>query len=875
MIKRNKKIIKALFISICIIVLSMNAFASNDEWLTVYTEDYSSSDEVITDGITKEGTSFSAEIKDEQLVVKSDALCYYRVQDAEIENLNSDANSHGMSVQIYNNSWVCTKIEDSGDGVVYTAKNTNGILVEEQGGLNSLGTVRIKTSTKTDRNNIMFNVDPSLFKSTDNSFIMKIKYYTPDGLDKLQLSYRDSRYDSKDKTVTVYDVGESDEVNQWNTKTINITDADFTKPVTTAVYNFRFTGIGNGAVYIHSIELYKAEDTVSDDAENSVLEQKISETPIYGNSKLEYDMILPSGVRCADDCVADENCITAEYNEGKNVMSVSMADSNNVEFSALLYELEGSNVNLYAKSSDEDGMNNNVLIYQGDIADRILSYSMELDMKEGTYLVEIYEDGEELTLIENGPFAVCNKEELELYCKTQYIKINHSNSSEALYSVFDNIKVSSQVNVDYESAAKDLDAINIPAEVREDFDLPVTGSINLSDISWESNDPAIEISGSLAIVTRSENEAIVTLKAIADCNGMVAEKEFEVVVKSLEGIYAAVADCNGYFESDGTITADATLVHPGTSGASSVTFAVLSIDSATGKICNSQYITYDITNIYGEMYLGPIRGMDAKGGNTVKCYLWDNNNKSFANNIPVVRNFKAESKVKGVGLSWEGYDDNTAIEFYEVYRNGEKIAEVSAEESNVSFLDKSATGSNNSYSVIPVDTNTNKGEEVADESKHGKIKMEYYLVPYGEGEAEINANGNGISMLLKTSETSAGYTKYNEKGRIIPSGKYIPLLVSDTMPKNNIAIEFTYKANANTKLQVLYNTNQGISEFAGDSHTVTESESGKWQIFTARLTDANLEIVTGKMNHAHFALQALGGEVLLNKIEIIELSKYE
>lgn len=878
MIKRKKSFIKNLLLSAVLLVcMCVNAAASDSEWNLVYTQSFDGApDAEFSTGITNESYSFSAQIKDEKLVMKSDALCYFRVQNPALDSLNSAENSHGISVETYGNRWVCSELAEPSNGAYYSGSNTNALLVKEQGGLNSLGTVLVKTNSGVTRTNIMFDVDSSLFESTDGITI-KIKYYTPDGYDRLRITYPNRSGSSS--TSTVYDTGRSGSVDTWHTVTKALDGADFTRNAHSD-YTFSLTANqtgtnGEGMVFIHSVELYKtAGSVVDEDAENTVFKQEIAQEQIYGNAKLTYDLTFPTDIPCAEACGQDVDCIVTEYNTGNNMVSFSLTDSNSIEFASIQYELEGTVASIYALSTNAGGDAEKNLLYNGNIADTQLTYTVTLNMKESTYTVSIENSGEPLALENNGPFTVYNKEDVGLYCNAKYIKINHNQSSKALLYEIDNIKVESQVDEDYEAAATDLDNIVLESVVKNDFTLPVQGDINESEIQWASFDSAITIVGNTAFVSRGEEDITVRLLAEATINGMTAEKEFYVTVKSWNGIYFEVPECYGEIESDGTISAGATVMHPGVTGATSITFAVFSIDSTTGKICNVEYDTKPVISTYGEMSFTSISGMASNGGNTVKCYLWDNNNKSLINNKPVVRELSAESKVKGAGLSWKGYDDNNAIEYYEIYRNGIKIAEVPSDGSDMRYVDASVVGKNNSYSVIPVDTNLNKGEEAVNPSKCGKIPMTYYLTPIGESEAEINGNGSGITMILRTSETGAGYTEYDVNGRKIPNGKYIPLVISGSAPKSDLVFKFTYKAEAGTKLQFLYNYQ--TMENTGDTYTVKASDMGKGSLeFVVKLPDITLESNNGKMNNAHFALQALNGSILLEKVEMIELSKYE
>ena len=82
------------------------------------------------------------------------------------------------------------------------------------------------------------------------------------------------------------------------------------------------------------------------------------------------------------------------------------------------------------------------------------------------------------------------------------------------------------------AAAKDIEELEVPSEVKADFTLPTTGTRG-STITWKSDNAAIAIDGGNATVTRpacSEGNAVVNLKATAVSGDDSATADFTVTV---------------------------------------------------------------------------------------------------------------------------------------------------------------------------------------------------------------------------------------------------------------------------------------------------------------------------------------------------------
>lgn len=86
---------------------------------------------------------------------------------------------------------------------------------------------------------------------------------------------------------------------------------------------------------------------------------------------------------------------------------------------------------------------------------------------------------------------------------------------------------------DSELAGEDRDALklNKTDAVIADFEVPTVGSVNGSEITWESsNDSVISIADGKAVVTRPDNDTVVTLTATIKCGEATVTKEFTVTV---------------------------------------------------------------------------------------------------------------------------------------------------------------------------------------------------------------------------------------------------------------------------------------------------------------------------------------------------------
>lgn len=190
--RRTSNYKKMLLSVVCLILcMSIHAYGSDT---VVFFQDFSGvSDQYLSSDMIPESKSgFSAEIKDEALVLKSDSMCYYRVDDAE--NLNGETNAHGMTLQCIPGV-VVTALESpitvGGREYDYRGPGNAAIHIAEIGGKNALmqstyvnlpaGADPGSVTNYTLRTNAArLVVDKNQFLDTDNDMMLELEYYTED-----------------------------------------------------------------------------------------------------------------------------------------------------------------------------------------------------------------------------------------------------------------------------------------------------------------------------------------------------------------------------------------------------------------------------------------------------------------------------------------------------------------------------------------------------------------------------------------------------------------------------------------------------------------------------------------------------------------------
>lgn len=879
--------------------VGVNVYAYDSDWKSVYSQDFSGvADSSLSESmITERKSTFSAEVKNSALELKSDSICYYRLEDTA--NLNGSSNAHGIKLQ-YQSDRIVRELETPivFEGVQYNhiAKGNNSICIDSAGGKNAFKQFTYINEDKWGSSELAkdvlrtnatrFIVDSSLFESTDNKLTVELVYYTEDAEDNwCNIFYIAPGY-PYGKEAKAYDSTTlaADGTGAWKSVKMELSDVDFTQKMAEG-NSIRVESTPGKINYFYSVAVYRTEDMVSAEASvNNTVEKKISDEAIYGNTKLTYDMTIPSDVDFTADC---------KYNSGHNMMSVSLMDGGKTEAATLLYDISDGTAKIYALSSDSGGAVQQNLVYDGDIADKELTYAITVSMKERTYSAEIFE-GDSVVGQTASPIAIKNQNSIEGSCRIQYLNIKHNPYSRALLSKFDNFDVSVQEDINYKNCISDANAIvlDVPSDnvVTDDFALPTLGSLHSSAIEWFSSDSsaiAVVDGGSRAKVTRSAaGDVSVTLTAEVTYEDYVLEKQFDITVKSLAGTYMSTENAEITTAPDGTVTADITLKNPGTAGAAQITFAVFSVDPATGDIRDRKTDSKAVTSTYGDLSFH-ISGLQRESGDKIVYHLWDENNISLVNNAPTkVSGLTLENKVKSINLSWdESYDDNNALDYYAVYRDGVLIAKCTDrqyKDRGASYLEK------HSYSVVPVDTNELCGGE--DTGEGCTVSMPYYLIPVGKTEVSINSNGFGINMAYRDDPARAAYTEYAEVTdasgettvcRYIPNNRYIGFYTDKSkINLKELAIDITY---LDREGKLIFQYNSVIPEGAQDGieYALKEIDCGEmtntntWKTLSIKIDDAQFR-ESLLMSGSDFCLLTRDGSgFYVKKAELVEAALYD
>ncbi|MBP3361256.1 MAG: hypothetical protein J6N52_10410 [Clostridia bacterium] len=896
--KTKYHIVKVLLAVISVFAVNMSAYA---DWDNIYQQDFSElSDSEVSELITESKSAFSAGVKNGALELKSDSLCYFRMDNTD--NLNGSSNVHGITLQYQNDRFV-TKLETPviyrGVQYDYIGKGNSSVCVD---GIENKNAIRQFTYINADKyadentpphdalrtNATRFVVDSGMFESTDNRLTVELMYYTDDA----PHNWCEIWYPSKDggsSSKQAYDAAtlSNDGTGAWRIARIELTDVDFTRKIdegNNIRNSIRVESAPGKTNYFYSIAVYRTDEAeCAASSENNVFEKKISDDDLYGNVKVTYDMTVPGGISCTDGC---------EYNSGRNRMSVDLLDSNKIGAASVVYDIKDGTASIYAVSSDDNGDVQYNLLYDGDIKDKAFTYTITTDMKNRTYTVEIFEGATTVGKTDT-PVGIMNKNIISGFCKIQYVNVKHNPYSKALLSIFDNVDVSVSEDMDYRYCVSDAEAIFLNTApdgiVTNDFDLPVSGSLYSSSIEWISSDEsaiAVADGGRRAEVKRGDENVSVTLTARVTYSDYCIERQFDFIVKSHAGTYMTVRAPEITTSQDGTVTARIVLKNPGTSGAEKINFIVMSVNSGTGDIHDRRIDSKTDIPIYGSLEFR-IDGLQKSAGDEIVWYLWDGNNISLANNAPSgLCGFKVENKVKSINLSWEAScDDYNAVDYYAVYRDGKLIAKCR----DTQYKDRQASYlENHSYSVVPVDTNEIAGEGGAGDGC--TIEMPFYLTPVGKTEVAINSNGNGISIAYRDDPARAAYTEDAEvtdadgettRCRYIPDSKYIGLYTDKTkINSKNVAIDFTY---LDTEGELIFQYNSVIPDGKDDGaeYALKEINCGKmtntntWKVLSVKLDDAQFR-ESLLLSGADFCLMTKNGSgVYVKKVELAEARLYE
>ncbi len=938
----KKSYIKNLILpAVLIAAIFSNVFASTDyEVITGAGDNFNRANGAITDGVTKaDAYGFSAEVKDNALVMKSDSLWYWRADNSAYStskdgnDLNKAENAKGIKVYTVLNdfSLVSDVCEADAGGYYYTSGSENiytnanyihagasgnTILPTNAGGLDALGVIYYhRQSTKADRaNDTAFIVDENVIEELGANPIVKVKWYAvADTEDEnaaatdvsASILYRTN--DSITYNTPLVDglpEGTSFQLNTWLESTIS-TNIDWRNYNGGHFWFSNQTG-GKTGVYIHSVELQAAN--APDPMPQNSYTKELYSSPIRKNTRVEFDMTLPSDESVVSSCSQAEATSTtvcgAVYNADSSSMYVSLLNGEKTEGAKIKLDLaDDGTFDVY----DETGT---TLIAEDLSVGTKYTYSLTLDLDENQLVVEIKEGD----TVEGSETFVTGFD-----CHTQYIKFTYD-AVGGVMAVVDDIKVFGKDNPKYLQCVEDaenLTAISQGDVMAEDFELPLFATNSTIDWSVKSGGSYLSIDGNLAELSRDVEDRDVTLTATFTHNedsNVVYEYDITIVVKGVEGLKVE-SDVEASI-SAGNVVATAEVKYPKTTGAQSVTFAVFAIGE-DGEITSRASDTQTTTSDYDVLNFN--LNFDAAGGTAVKYYLWDENDKPIVNNKPVVSEVSAASVARGAALTWNGYDDFDAIGAYEIYRDGVKIDTVSADvveaeavSSNLSginakYVDETAEiGVEYEYAVLPIDSNDVKGDKVEKDEdgnsyKAKKVPFTYYIVLDGANESTINSSAKGINIRMGA-DTQENYTLdgasngANRPSRYINnSGRkhFLNLVTTEFIGdkyKTPVAVRFTIYALSEFTVETHYNqqgpggtdaTDTNHFYWNGPTLDIDSSKVGKWIEFDVTFEDPafGTSQAAGKFSNGHFGLSTTAGEtergIFVSKVEMIELEKYD
>ncbi len=175
-------------------------------------------------------------------------------------------------------------------------------------------------------------------------------------------------------------------------------------------------------------------------------------------------------------------------------------------------------------------------------------------------------------------------------------------NAEQLNLIVNNIIKSRLANLEDERiyiVNEDYNNINVSSEVENNFVLPTTGA-NGSIITWESNNEAIAINESDALVTRGDDDITVTLKASIKYGGYSNTKEFNVTVikRELTAREKVELDKDSLLLSSYEVEDDFTLP---TEGANGSTITWQSNDSHISIVGSSALVSRDNVDVDVEL----------------------------------------------------------------------------------------------------------------------------------------------------------------------------------------------------------------------------------------------------------------------------------
>lgn len=495
--------------------------AVEGEWRNIYSQNFDSENEgALPDENMPEITrSFSAEVSNGALEVKSSNECMWSLEDTSA--LNADANAKG--IRVLNNSEIKKSdtpkvVTGVGSFDYYCGSGDTGYFIEEIGGKNAIKMFSYyRDSAAARTNNYRFAVDAGVFSDKDSNFEFSIEVYVPnyDYSDRyIQMIYYTEA--GSGKALKLNESVIKDNTDGWYTWNFTLTNACLSKYITEnsmkksfAISIPGFSSTLESSAYIHSIKIKRVEESTPEFVntdENKTVMLAVGGESDYGSTRLGFDLTIPENIQYTD---------TESYNTGKNAMTISIANEEKKDIATLQIDSTDNGQILYAVSEESGAERVKTKLYEGDISGKTLSCVLTLDMKEKTYTISV-SDGETILVDGETSYPINNNASGAASVIGRYLTVKHNPRSYAMMSVIDNITFDILDSADYINCKADSDSIelDIPKSGVVEADaltLPTEGEY--STISWESkNTDIVTITdGNTAVLNHGEEDKEVTI----------------------------------------------------------------------------------------------------------------------------------------------------------------------------------------------------------------------------------------------------------------------------------------------------------------------------------------------------------------------------
>lgn len=892
--KMNNMFFKTLSAALISCAVASTSFASS--WTSVYNQNFSGE----VNPPSSNAASMKATVENEALRMKSDSMCYLEMTSTDENKINS-AGSHG--IKLFNATNLIKPVSPS---VV-----ENGVAYDYQGAGDTASFPTVKTDKNgvthyalkhftysniyggTRTNSLVLEVGAGLFSNNEENVIIEFTYLATQTGDENKYTFQYTPGTSGFYANTTF----SPEVeNEWAIGRVEIPAIDFVnKPSFVGNGHFKISMHEGTENYIHSVNIYRAEQGEKEEGYNSIKKQ-IGDSLVYDEAQINYDLFMPENIYAGSE----------SFNSGEGGFSTACYDKNDNEIARLDYLLteDGMEINL-AYGEDET-----VQIYSGErLNERTLHHTVTIDTNEDAYKVKIEDNDGAVIVDETEFYGIMSFDPM-----VEIVEVRHDKASRAIITDFDNLEIKTRVNPDHSACYEDLNSISIQTEAVTDFELPTMGEKGCI-IEWSSSDSdAIKISDdySKAFVTRSHEEKTVVLTAtVVSPLGLYSEtKEFEVTVASLEGTFADISDMKERViltdAGDGTMNAELSMENSGPVAGKTLTFMAVCKDTVTGekgqvyKISKTPEISYEPLSF-------ELTGLIKPSANQkYDFYLWDENNVSLINNPPSeIVGFKASDNLaRHVKLTWDAcYDDNAQL-YYAIYRDGVLIGQTDTNvycDASVNFLEK------HSYKVIAFDSNDLQAKPSIE--AEGNIIEMYYLdltdpdltVHVDEGNYQYGWSApetGGDILVVQQNPDQGSYSQYktvvdadgNKSGaRLLSKGKYLSFVATVgnrfqatgkiTSADRNIVIRLTYLDTTGNILlrynSVLKDSEPADYPWQARVYEVVNQMGGtnKWKTAEIKLTDANFS-QANSFTDFEFSTSSSEG-LYVKKVEVIQTENYE